>query len=149
MARLGFLRGVWRGTATGMTPDGGRYQVTQTERLGPMLGGDVIVIEGRGAQPDGTIAFSALGVVSYDLAGQKYELRSYAQGRSGTFELALTESGYVWEIPAGPDARVRFTATFTPTTWREVGEYLAGDRPAMQISEMNLTRVGETAWPQD
>ena len=48
MAKLSFMRGVWAGHATGTNRDGSRYSVTQTERMGPMLGGDIIVIEGRG-----------------------------------------------------------------------------------------------------
>ncbi|RZJ04580.1 MAG: hypothetical protein EON89_07095 [Brevundimonas sp.] len=45
--RLAFLDGEWRGTATVHGP-GGTTVLTQTERVGPMLGGSVRVIEGRG-----------------------------------------------------------------------------------------------------
>lgn len=39
--------------------------------------------------------------------------------------------GYVWTIPAGPGAIIRFTATVTADHWHEVGEYIAGDpRPS-------------------
>jgi hypothetical protein len=147
MAKLGFMRGVWRGPATGMTETGEPYTVTQTERMGPMLGGDIIVLEGRGFNPDGTTGFNAFAVVSWNPDTQKYELRSYAQGRSGTFDLELTADGYVWTIPAGPGAIVRFTATVTKDTWREVGEFIAGSNPPVKTFEMNLTRVGDTDWP--
>jgi len=147
MAKLAFMRGVWAGPASGSTPDGGRFAVTQTERMGPMLGGDIIVIEGRGYNADGTTGFNALAVVSWDPQADRYELRSYAQGRAGTFELRLTADGYVWEIPAGPGAVVRFTATVTKDRWREVGEYLAAGKPPRQTFEMNLERVGDTDWP--
>jgi hypothetical protein len=115
--------------------------------MGPMLGGDVVVIEGRGYNPDGSTGFNAFGVVSYDPRADKYELRSYAQGQAGTFELHLTPTGYVWEIPAGPDAMLRFTATIQGDRWREVGEYVAAGRPPMPTFEMNLRRVGDTDWP--
>lgn len=141
MARLDFLRGVWKGSATGLAPDGSRYQVTQQERVTPGLGGDVVMIEGRGVQADGATVFSALGIVSFDPSSQKYELRSYAQGRSGTFELKLTPTGYVWEIPAGPTAVIRYTATFDGARWREVGEFTEAGQPPMPLSEMNLVRV--------
>jgi hypothetical protein len=147
MAKLGFMRGVWAGPATGTARDGTHYAVTQTERMGPMLGGDIVVIEGRGYNADGSTGFNAFAVVSYDPQADKYALRSYAQGLVGTFELKLTPTGYVWEIPAGPSAVIRFTATIQGDTWREVGEYVAGDKPPVGTFEMNLTRKGDTEWP--
>jgi hypothetical protein len=147
MAKLGFMRGVWRGPASGTTEDGKPYTVTQTERMGPMLGGDVVVVEGRGYNDDGTTGFNAFAVVSWNPDTQKYELRSYAQGRAGTFELTLTDDGYVWSIPAGPGAIIRFTAHVTETTWRETGEYVPAGGPPVPTFEMNLKKVGDTDWP--
>lgn len=147
MAKLGFMRGVWVGTASGSQPDGSHYTVTQTERMGPMLGGDIVVIEGRGYRPDGTTGFNAFAVVSYDPSTQAYQLRSYAQGMAGTFELQLTADGYVWRIPAGPEATIQFTATVTGTHWREVGDYVVAGQPPIRTFEMNLDRVGDTDWP--
>jgi len=147
MAKLGFMRGVWAGPAAGTTATGQRYSVTQTERMGPMLGGDIVVIEGRGYTADGSTGFNAFAVVSWDPRADKYEIRSYTQGYAGTFELKLTADGYVWEVPAGPGAVIRFTATVKNDTWREVGEYIAGDKPPRQTFEMNLRRVGDTNWP--
>jgi len=147
MAKLGFMNGIWTGPAEGAGPDGRPYHVTQTERMGPMLGGDIIVIEGRGDRDDGQTAFNAFGVVSYDPRAKKYELRSYAQGYAGTFELRPTDSGYVWEIPAGPKAVLRYTATVTDGKWREIGELVESGKPPRKTFEMNLKRVGDTDWP--
>ncbi len=147
MAKLSFMRGVWAGPAGGTNRDGSHYSVMQTERMGPMLGGDVVVIEGRGYKEDNSTGFNALAVVSWNPQTEKYEMRSYAQGHAGTFELTLTPDGYVWEIPAGPGAVVRFTATVKDGTWREVGEYVAPGKPPVQNFEMNLKRVGDTDWP--
>jgi hypothetical protein len=147
MAKLAFMRGVWAGPAKGTSPEGKPYAVRQTERMGPMLGGDVIVIEGRGYNPDGTTGFNAFAVVSYDPQAKKYELRSYAQGMAGTFELRPTADGYVWETPAGPGAVIRFTATIQGDHWREVGAYIAAGKPPVPTFEMDLTRVGDTDWP--
>jgi len=147
MARLSFMRGVWAGPATGTTATGEHYSVTQTERMGPMLGGDIVVVEGRGYRDDGTTGFNAFAVVSWDPRADKYELRSYAMGYSGTFEMKLTDDGYTWEIPAGPGAVIRYTATIKGDTWREVGAYVAGDQPPRPMFEMNLKRVGDSDWP--
>src|SRR5688500_14982063 len=147
MAKLSFMRGVWAGPASGTSPTGEPFTVTQTERMGPMLGGDIIVIEGRGYNADNTTGFNAFAVVSWDARADKYEIRSYAQGYAGTFELTLTKDGYVWETPAGPGAVMRFTATVKGTSWREVGEYIAKGKPAVKSFEMNLQKVGDTDWP--
>ena len=147
MAKLGFMNGIWAGPADGVGRDGSKFRVTQTERMGPMLGGDVIVIEGRGYKDDGTTAFNAFAVVSYDPQTKKYELRSYAQGYAGTFELRPTATGYVWETPAGPKAVIRYTATVKDGSWREIGEYVADGKAPQKTFEMNLKRVGDTDWP--
>jgi len=147
MAKLSFMRGIWAGPAKGTGPDGKPYSITQTERMGPMLGGDIVVVEGRGYRADGTTGFNAFAVAAYNPETSKYELRSYAQGMAGTFELKLTTDGYTWEIPAGPNAIIRFTATIKGDHWREVGEYIAQGKPGVQTFEMNLVKVGDTDWP--
>ena len=146
MAKLGFMRGIWKGPASGVEADGKRYSVLQTERMGPMLGGDIIVVEGRGYKDDGSVGFNALGVISWDAQSGKYEFRSYAQGYAGTFEMKLTQDGYVYEIPMG-QATIRYTATVKDGLWREVGERLMQGKPPVQIFEMNLKRHGDTDWP--
>ena len=146
MQRIAYMNGMWRGPAWSLTP-AGRRETVQTERIGPLLDDSVKVIEGRSYLPDGSTGFNALGIISFDPGTSAYTLHSYAQGYSGDFPLRLTDTGYVWEIPGGPGAIIRYTATITDNHWREVGERIAGTAPPMQIFEMNLERVGETNWP--
>lgn len=146
MAKLSFMHGEWVGQATGANRDGSRYAVTQTERIGPLLGGDVLVVEGHGYQADGTTGFNALGVVSYDTEADAYRFHSWAQGQQGDFPFALTDGGYVWEVPAGPGV-VRYTADVTATTYHEVGDFVAPGQPPRRMFEMTLIRRGDTTWP--
>lgn len=146
MARLSVMDGVWRGAAWSLTPTG-RHEVTHTERIGPFLGGSVKVLEGRSYNADGSVGFNAFGTISFEPASGNYTLHSYALSYGGDFPLHVTDTGYVWETPAGPGAIVRYTATIQNNHWREVGERIAGSAPPMQIFEMNLTRVGDTGWP--
>lgn len=146
MAKLNGMKGVWRGTAAGMSANG-PFTVTQTERIGNMLGGDLIVIEGRGYKPDGSVAFNAFGVISYDAPTGKYEFRAYNAGHGGTFPFTLTDTGGVWEFPVGPAAKIVSTITLTPTTWHEVQQYVADGKPPVQTMEMTLQRVSDTDWP--
>jgi hypothetical protein len=145
MARFAWMDGVWRGPATTQTQTG-PHSVTQTERIGPMLGGTIKVMEGRGYNPDGSTGFNAFGILSYDSATRAYRLHSYALGRAGDFDLVPTADGYVWTIPAGPFT-IRYTATLAGGTWTEVGDRIAAGQPPQRFFEMRLTRVSDSDWP--
>jgi hypothetical protein len=146
LAAFARMDGVWRGPAWTMTPQG-RHELTQTERVGTFLDGTVRVVEGRGYEPDGTVSFNALGIISFDPQTNRYTITSWAMGRTGRFEIRPTADGYTWETPAGPGAVIRYTATIRDGEFREVGHRIVGDAPPVQIFEMNLRRVGDTDWP--
>ncbi len=146
MAPFARMDGIWRGPAWSVTPEG-RHEITQTERIGPMLDGSIRVVEGRGYDAAGTVRFNAFGIISYNPMTRSYSLTSWARGFSGSFPLRVTADGYVWEVPAGPGAIIRYTATFGDGTFREVGYRIAGEAPPRQVFEMNLRRVGDTDWP--
>lgn len=147
MQKLDIMKGTWVGEAKGIGRDGKPYVVRQTERVGSMLNGDVLVIEGRGYKADGTLAFNAFGTVSADEKSGGYEIRAYAEGRSGTYRMEARANGVIWEIPAGPQAIMRYTITIESGVWHEVGEYLAKDQPPRKMIEMKLKRTGDTDWP--
>ena len=147
MKPLASMDGVWRGPAWTLRPDGEKRHITQTERIGPFLGGSIKVVEGRGYNPDGTVGFNAFGVVSYNLQTRTYSIRSYALGHAGDFPFRPTPDGYAWEIPAGPGAVIRYVATIKDGTLREVGDRVVADRPPLRIFEMELKRVGDSSWP--
>jgi hypothetical protein len=146
MRPLAKMDGVWRGDAWTILRSGEKHAITQTERIGPFLDGSIKVVEGRGYDPDGKVSFNAFGVISFDPAAKAYTLHSYAQGRAGDFPLVPNADGYVWEIPAGP-MKIRYTAVIKPDSWREIGEYIAPGKEPVQFFEMNLKRVGDSAWP--
>lgn len=141
------MDGVWRGPAWTLQPNGEKRHITQTERIGPFLGGSVKVIEGRGYTAEGRVGFNALGIVSYNPATRAYTLRSYALGHSGDFAFTPTADGYAWEIPSGPGATIKYVATIRDGTLREVGDRIVADRPPLRIFEMELKRIGDTSWP--
>ena len=43
--------------------------------------------------------------------------------------------------------KIRYTAVIKPDSWREIGEMIAAGKEPVQIFEMNLKKVGDTAWP--
>lgn len=146
IARLDRLDGEWRGEATIQSP-AGPMTLTQTERVGSMLGGSIKVIEGRGYAADGSTGFNAMATVSWDARAGRYGFRSYAQGYSGDYPFEVTDDGFRWETPAGPGAKIEYVAVVRDGTWHEVGTWIAEGQPPRQIIEMRLTRIGDTDWP--
>ena len=146
MMRLSFMDGVWRGPAWTIRPSGEKHEITQTERIGPMLAGSVKVIEGKGYDHDGKVTFNAFATISYDLATNVYTMHSNALGRVGDFVVMPTADGFTWDIPAGP-VTIRYTAVVKDGAWREVGDRLAPGKDPVRFFEMNLRRVGDTDWP--
>lgn len=147
MARLEVMKGIWKGEAKGMGPGGAPYDITQTERVGAMNGGDLLVVEGRGY--DGTtLKFDAFGVISWNPRSQGYEFRAYTSGYGVTAPLKLDGQIAQWEMPAGPNAVVHFTLDFSaPGVWHETGQYIAAGQPPVSILDMTLKHVGDTDWP--
>lgn len=146
MQPLAALDGVWRGTARVTLPDGKTRELVQTERIGPMLGGTVKVIEGRGHGAGGSLDFNALAVVSYTPSTGKYSLSSWAQGMKGDFSFEPRPDGFVWTMNFG-STTVRHTAVVQQGTWTEVGERLVEGQPPVRMIEMKLRRIGSTTWP--
>ena len=147
MASFAFMDGVWRGPATTVLPSGNTHAITQTERIGPLLGGAVKLIEGRGYEPDGKTSFNALGVISYDVASRTYSMRTYAMGYAGDYAVRRTTDGFTWEIPAGP-MTIRYNAIVKDGTWHEVGDRIAPGKDPVRFFEMTLKRIGDSDWPQ-
>lgn len=142
-----FLDGLWRGPAWTLLPSGEQHQLTQTERVGTMLDGSVGVIEGKGYEVDGRPSFNAFATISFDVATKAYRFHSHAQGRVGDFVITPSANGYVWEIPAGPQMTIRYTAEVKGGEWFQYGESLVSGRPPTRIFEMRLKRLGDTTWP--
>ena len=147
MQPLAMMDGVWRGPAIIHQAGGRKLEITQTERIGPFLGGTVKVIEGKGYAADGSVHFNALGVVYFNPATGKYAMQSHAQGLSGEFAFEVRPDGYAWSHPAGPGRRVQYTATIKDGTLTEIGEFVMDGQPPVRTFEMHLKRIGDTDWP--
>lgn len=145
MKPFDMLHGEWRGTATTYARTGELITTTQTERVGPLLDGDILLIEGRSYDAEGKTAFNAFGTISYNPATQGYDFRAYSGGRSGTYEMTLTDTGFIWTIPAG-SGEVVHTAVIEGDSWVETGEYVVGEQRYPTV-RLDLTRIGDTAWP--
>lgn len=146
VSALDFMDGEWRGEAV-VNHGGGPITLTQTERVGSMLGGSIKVIEGRGYAADGSTQFNAMAVVSWNEREGRYGFRSWANGFTGDYKFERTEDGFRWEVPAGPNARIVYVATIKNGVWHEVGDYVAEGQPPRRMIEMRLRRLGDSGWP--
>ncbi len=147
MKALSFLDGEWRGPAKTLLNNGSWHELTQTERVGPMLDGTVKVIEGRGYEADGTVSFNAFAVISYNPDSKTYAMRSYASGRQGDYPLWPTADGFRWEIQAGPNMKIEYVATVKDGAWTEIGHRIAKDGQPVKFIEFTVKRLGDSAWP--
>jgi hypothetical protein len=139
MKRLSFLVGTWKGPATAHLP-GGPIELTQTEEVRYKLGGLVLLVEGTGRLPDGTVRFNALATISYDENARSYRVRAHNDGRYVESELKVAENGFQWGYQAGP-AKISFTMKLTGKgEWQEIGEYVVGNQPPRKSIELLVTK---------
>ena len=139
MKKLSFLVGTWKGPATAYLP-GGPLKVEQTEEVQYKLGGTVLLVEGTGRLPDGTVRFNALATISYDDSAKVYRVRAHNDGRFVDAELKVADKGFQWGYTAGP-AKVSFTMALTDKgEWSEIGEVVVGGRPPQKSIELLVTK---------
>ena len=147
MQALSWMDGEWVGEATISMGPGAGASHPHTERIGPMLGGSIKVIEGRSAgSSDGFPAFNAFAIVSWDDATDRYMMRSYANGHAGDFPLEATADGFSWTTPAR-GGEMRYVTTFKDGEWVEIGHFVMSGREPMKVIELRLRRRGDTDWP--
>lgn len=146
MQTLSWMDGEWVGEATVMMGPGRTSTHPHTERIGPMLGGSIKVIEGRSANDDGTAGFNAFAVVSWDDESDRYMMRSYANGQAGDFPLEATPDGFRWTTPSR-GGEMRYVTTFKDGEWVETGDFVMPGREPMRVIELRLRRRGDTGWP--
>jgi hypothetical protein len=147
MHKLDWMHGKWRGEARMQMPGAGEKVVVHTERVGTLLDGTVTVIEGKSFDDAGKVPFNAFAVVSYDARTQSFSMQSYTGGRSGNVAMTVLDKGYSWEVPAGPNAKVQYRATYDGTTWTETGDFVANGQPPRPFFKMVLKRIGDSDWP--
>jgi hypothetical protein len=146
MQALAWMDGEWVGEATVSMGPGRTTRHPHTERIGPMLGGSIKVIEGRSVNDEGSAVFNAFAIVSWDDATDSYVMRSYANGQAADFPLEATIDGFRWSTP-GRGGEMRYVTTFRDGEWVETGDFVMPGRDPMRVIELRLRRRGDTGWP--
>ncbi|MEM6476444.1 MAG: DUF1579 domain-containing protein [Pseudomonadota bacterium] len=147
IAKSAAMDGEWRGTVTTTTPMG-EITLTQTERVGTLAGGAVRMIEGRGYAEDGSLAFNAVAMITYDAMSDEYVMTTTARGFTGRPWFKATETGFEWGLDNGP-VKMTYEAVIDGDDWTEIGYMQFGDAPRQKFLEMKLKRIGDTDWPAE
>jgi hypothetical protein len=113
MKKLSFLAGKWSGPASAQLGPGKPLELIQTEDIQYRLDGLVMVVEGKGREPEsGKVRFNALATISYDDAKGVYEIRAYNDGRRIDTTLETDGAGFVWGFTVG-QANIRHVMRVT------------------------------------
>lgn len=144
-AALAMFDGVWIGPATMTARNGTVTAFEQMERIGPMLGGEIRVMEGKARGADGQALFNAFTVFSGTENG-RIEMRSHVWGDQSARIIELKPDGYVWRAPTAAGTMV-YDITVRHDVWHETGVIELADGRKVAFFEMTLTRQGDTDWP--
>lgn len=141
MKKFDWWVGEWKGKGWQEYVPGRPGEFTITETIQSKLDGMVLLIEGIGKEGERTI-HHALAVLSYDPQARGYRMRSYlANGRSGEFEVKVSDHGFEWGIQL-PQGSTRYTMKLTEKgEWHEIGERSMDGNTWKKFHEMTLQRV--------
>lgn len=145
---LEWMVGEWEGGGWTTLGPSGRSEFKGTEWVERRMGGRLIVVEGAftawmGPELGDRPVHQALGVFSFDPAGERLTFRTYtASGEGGDARAEVREDGaVVWGFEHARTGKVRYTITRTAAgEWHETGERSSDGVTWTRFLEMTLTR---------
>jgi antitoxin component YwqK of YwqJK toxin-antitoxin module len=143
MEKLADWAGQWKGEGWSMDETQQKSAFTVEENIQIKIGGNAILTEGIGKdKSSGKVGFESLGLIYFDNAVQKYQMKSMtAEGEMALTDAIVNDKGeFIWEFEI-PNGKIRYTTLVEGNTWTEVGEYVMPNGQAFPILEMTLTRV--------
>jgi hypothetical protein len=155
--RLDFMVGEWTGESWFEMIPGQRQTLQSWELVRPMLGGTVLMVEGRhslapgGAGAPATkeaaepqVVHEAIAIVSFDPFARTFRFRSWlANGRDGAFEGKAGGRSFTWSMRDPRGADIRHTLVVSEAgDWVEKGEMSEdGGETWRQFMEMQLRKI--------
>lgn len=143
MQRLTFMVGFWAGSGWNLTPAGVRQDFVQTEHVKYQASNLVISVEGEGRDPADLrrVVDSALAVINFNDTTSQYRWEAFSQGFVTVATPVVGTNTFQWSLVTGGPT-IRYTLTFTATTWHEIGEVtLDGGTTWHQNFQMDLYRI--------
>ncbi len=139
--------GVWTGESSSWRGQTVKHSHVE-EHIQFKLDGTLLLLEGTGTTTDSIThkqktVHNALGLLSYDLNANRYNLRSHlSDGKSvDAWFTVVSDNHFQWGFDAGP-GKIRYTITIDPAakTWNEIGEYSGDGARFDKFFEMNLKK---------
>ncbi|MEX2497715.1 MAG: hypothetical protein WD397_02420 [Wenzhouxiangellaceae bacterium] len=151
MSLLQHWVGLWQGSGWAATGPRERQEFQITETVSGKLGGSVLLLEGLGTtmteSGDEIVTHNAIGLVSFDPAGGRYNLRSHDL-RGSVHDSTLEIDGDVmrWAFrDESSGAQLRFEIRVEGDTWHEIGHVSPdGNENWYPMLEMTLHRQDAT-----
>jgi hypothetical protein len=148
MRKLAFLEGRWAREAR-MERIASRektepLEMMQTEEAQYKLDGLILLIEGVGCnKADGKAALQALGIVSYDDAGKRYQMRAFNDGRflETEVELLVDGKGLRWGFALGNLKTSSLLRINEQGEWTESHEITINAQMPRKFMELKVKRV--------
>ncbi|MGA1197622.1 MAG: hypothetical protein ACO36I_14115 [Candidatus Latescibacterota bacterium] len=149
MQKLDFLVGKWEGT--GWIQYGPNRSVfSGTETVQRKLDGLILMVEGLHKtqipnRPEPIVVHHALGIFSYNPAGQHFRFRTYLhKGQEGDYTAHWENDALIWEMDIPNMGQMRYTIRLNKAgQWYEIGERSTDGKTWTQFFEMTLNRIGD------
>lgn len=143
IAPLKPMLGSWKGHGWIMMREGKRESFTSSEIVSERLSGAALMIEGKhvAADDSGRIVHDALGIIAWSPKEGAYRFRTtLANGMTGEYPVTLTDQGFKWGMPVGPNGRIEYVITISGQSWKETGSFSADGVNWRPMFEMVLER---------
>lgn len=142
MGKLSWMEGTWTGNGWLDTRDD-RQIFTQTETVTYKVKGTVMLFEGLGInQHDKSIKYESFSVVSYDVYGRKYLMRTFkSDGNYVDAKITVEDDGtLIWGFQHQDMPEVRYTIKLVDNLWVEIAEFSLGGTNWTKFYEKKLKK---------
>ncbi|GJM30217.1 MAG: hypothetical protein DHS20C17_28520 [Cyclobacteriaceae bacterium] len=142
LKQFSFMIGEWQGNGTYYSSQG-ESEIEVHESVVFAADSTILLIHGKGRDSDGKIHHDAIGVI-YTENGQTHVHAFTMQGQNVIADVNKNgEKSFDWGFDLPNGGKIKYSATFTETTWEESGTYTTPDgNQSFPTVKMSLKKSG-------
>ncbi|HNP20032.1 MAG TPA: hypothetical protein PKL31_16455 [Fulvivirga sp.] len=138
------LEGKWSGSGWISLPDRTVVKFNQTEDIQFKLNNNIVLINGKGKDITGkTPDFEAYAIIYAEAPGVLKMSAHTMEGEHTLADLTLEPGIMTWWFKVPNGGTVKYSTTFTDTTWTEKGNYSPDGQQWFPFFEMTLKKDGK------
>ena len=143
MKKLDVMIGEWEGKGWMQQGQTARTSFTVHEKVESKNAGSTLLIQGLGKDAESQkIVHDAMAVMYYDTFTNTYKFDSHlASGQHKLATGSMENNVFIWGFELPNNAKIKYTLSFTESTWDEIGEYSPDGQNWYKFMEMNLTKI--------